>query len=344
MPALLFATDYRYLWGMIFRKVIEINKPDRLYDRGDRFVLWGSCFSTRLRDYLMGALYDVSDSPYGIMYNPLSMAQGMGRLLSDDAPREDELVLRDGRWHSMMHHGAFSHSSKAVALQQMRAAFERSRAALPGTDLLILTFGTAWVYERQGEVVNNCHKLPAEDFTRRRLSIDEIVSVWGRLIPALAEQAPGIRILLTVSPIPHYRDGAHESRLSKAILLLAAERLTELFPDRVSYFPSYEIMHDELRDYRFYDRDMAHPSDQAAEYIIERFRECYLREESGPTLQKWEKVRRQLNHRPLTDSRESLRAYYDSLLSTLLEIRAMLPRDYLDHEIQRIQETLSQYL
>ena len=175
---------------MIFRKVIEINKPDRLYDRGDRFALWGSCFSTRLRDYLMGALYDVSDSPYGIMYNPLSMAQGMERLLSDDAPREDELVLRDGRWHSMMHHGAFSHSNKEVALQQMREAFERSRAALAGTDLLILTLGTAWVYERQGEVVNNCHKLPAEDFTRRRLSVDEIVSVWSRLIPALTEQSP----------------------------------------------------------------------------------------------------------------------------------------------------------
>ncbi|WP_297236371.1 GSCFA domain-containing protein [uncultured Porphyromonas sp.] len=329
---------------MIFRKVIEIKKPDRLYDRGDRLTLWGSCFSTRLRDYLMGALYDVTDSPYGIIYNPLSMAQGMGRLLLDDAPREDELILRDGRWHSMMHHGAFSHSSKVVALQQMRAAFERSRAALQETNLLILTFGTAWVYERQGEVVNNCHKLPTEDFTRRRLSIDEIVSVWGRLIPALTEQIPDIRILLTVSPIPHYRDGAHESRLSKAILLLAAERLTELFPDRVSYFPSYEIMQDELRDYRFYDRDMAHPSDQAAEYIIERFREYYLREESGPALQKWEKVRKQLNHRPLTDSRESLRAYYDSLLSTLLEIRAELPRDYLDHEVQRIQEIRSHYL
>lgn len=329
---------------MIFRKVIEIKKPDRLYDRGDHFALWGSCFSFRLRDYLTGALYDVMDSPYGIMYNPLSMAQGMDRLLSDDAPREDELVLRDGRWHSMMHHGDFSHSSKEVALQQMREAFERSRAALAETDLLILTLGTAWVYERQGEVVNNCHKLPAEDFTRRRLSVDEIVTVWSRLIPALTEQAPDISVLLTVSPIPHYRDGAHESRLSKAILLLAAERLTELFPDRVSYFPSYEIMQDELRDYRFYDRDMAHPSDQAAEYIIERFRECYLREESGPTLQKWEKVRRQLNHRPLTDSRESLRAYYDTLLGTLLEIRAELPRDYLDHEIQRIQETLSQYL
>ena len=329
---------------MIFRKVIEIKKPDRLYDRGDRFTLWGSCFSTRLRDYLMGALYDVTDSPYGIMYNPLSMAKGMGRLLLDDAPREDKLILRDGRWHSMMHHGAFSHSSKVVALQQMRAAFERSRAALQETNLLILTFGTAWVYERQGEVVNNCHKLPAEDFTRRRLSVDEIVSVWGRLIPALTEQAPGIRILLTVSPIPHYRDGAHESRLSKAILLLSAERLTEIFPDRVSYFPSYEIMQDELRDYRFYDRDMAHPSDQAAEYIIERFREYYLREESGPALQKWEKVRKQLNHRPLTDSRESLRAYYDSLLTSLHEIRAELPRDYLDHEVQRIQEIRSHYL
>lgn len=326
---------------MIFRKVIEINKLDRLYDRGDRFTLWGSCFSTRLRDYLTGALYDVTDSPYGIMYNPLSMAQGMERLLSDDAPREDELVLRDGRWHSMMHHGDFSHGSKEVALQQMRKAFGRSRVALAGTDLLILTLGTAWVYERQGEVVNNCHKLPAGDFTRRRLSVDEIVSDWNRLIPTLTEQAPGIRILLTVSPIPHYRDGAHESRLSKAILLLAAERLTELFPDRVSYFPSYEIMQDELRDYRFYDRDMAHPSDQAAEYIIERFCECYLREESGPTLQRWARVRNQLSHRPLTDSPDSLREHYSSLLTALLEIRTELPRDYLDREIQRIQETLS---
>lgn len=326
---------------MNFRKIVEIEQsPIGRYDHRSHFMLWGSCFADHLRSYLERELYQVSPSPYGIMYNPLSMAEGMRRLLRDEAPRAEELVRQDGRWHSMMHHGAYSHSDRAEAIEGMRGDFERVRSALPETDLLILTFGTAWVYEMDGRVVNNCHKLPATRFTRRRLTPEEIVERWSSLIEELTERHPELRILLTVSPVPHYRDGAHESRLSKAVLLLAIDRLVQLFPHPVAYFPAYEIQQDELRDYRFYAEDMAHPSDLAVSYIMERFRESYLTEEDSEVLQIWRRVRGQLGHRPLTDDRDTLTRHYSGLLTSLQRIEWELPTDYLSREIDRIQETI----
>lgn len=326
---------------MNFRKIVEIEESSiGRYDHKSHFMLWGSCFADHLRNYLELELYDVTASPYGIMYNPLSIAEGMERLLEGREPREEELLQEGGRWHSMMHHGSYSHSSREEALGAMRRDFDRSRGALRETDLLILTFGTAWVYEMEGVVVNNCHKLPASRFTRRRLSVDEIVERWSSLIEELTECYPDLRILMTVSPVPHYRDGAHESRLSKAVLLLAIDQLVHLFPHSVAYFPAYEILQDELRDYRFYAEDMAHPSDLAVSYIMERFRETYLKEETSEVLRSWLRVRGQLTHRPLTDDRNTLITYYSGLLSSLQQIQKELPTDYLMREIDRIQETI----
>lgn len=326
---------------MNFRKIVEIEQSSiGRYDHRSHFMLWGSCLADHLRSYLEQELYCVSPSPYGIMYNPLSMAEGIDRLLRGDTPREEELIHGGGRWHSMMHHGSYSHSDRAETIEGMMGDFERARSALPETDLLILTFGTAWVYEMDGEVVNNCHKLPATRFTRRRLTTKEIVLKWGKLIGELTYLYPKLRILMTVSPVPHYRDGAHESRLSKAVLLLAIDRLVQLFPQSVAYFPAYEILQDELRDYRFYADDMAHPSDIAVSYIMERFRESFLREEQSKVLTRWRRLRGQLRHRPLSDDRETLHTHYSGLLTSLLEIEKELPTDYLRREIDRIQETI----
>lgn len=326
---------------MIFRKVIDIKPAPQQYDHQSHFMLWGSCFADRLTDYLREELYPVAVSPYGIMYNPISIAEGMERLLAGATPTVDELVEWDGRWHSMMHHGAFSHPSREMALRRMVDAFHTAERELPETDLFVFTLGTAWIYEEAGRVVNNCHKLPASRFTRRRLSVKEIVERWAPLLKRLLERCPSARVLLTVSPIPHYRDGAHESRLSKAVLLLAAEELLRHLPERVHYFPSYEIMQDELRDYRFYGEDMTHPSDQAVAYIMERFGETFLLREEMPLLSSWHKIRRQLHHRPLSDDPDRLREYYSHLLDSLRQINTQLPREILADEIDRITQILS---
>lgn len=330
----------------LFRKVIDIRPTDRRLSHRSWILLWGSCFADRLADRLEQELYPVSRAPYGIIYNPLSMAEGMRRLLQDDVPRSEELILHEGRWHSLMHHGDYSGSDRETTLKGMRAAFDRAREVLPKAELIVFTFGTAWVYECEGKVVNNCHKLPPDHFTHRRLTVEEITAAWDPLIDQVTRQAPEAKILLTVSPIPHYRDGAHESRLSKAILLIAVDELLRLHPDRVDYFPSYELLQDELRDYRFYGEDMAHPTPQAADYITERFAEAYLSDESSDessdeTLRAWHKLRPQLVHRPHTADPNTLRQYYDDLLDSLQTIYDRLPHPYLLKEMTRLRQIRS---
>ena len=160
----------------------------------------------------------------------------------------------------MSHHGSFSRADKEEAESAIKASIETMQQALHEASVVIVTFGTAWVYEKDGTVVGNCHKLPENCFTRRRLTVEEIVAAWK---PILA-QYPDKHWLFTVSPIRHIRDGLHENQLSKATLLQAVEQLGD-------YFPSYEIMLDELRDYRFYADDLVHPSSLAVNYIWERF-------------------------------------------------------------------------
>jgi len=228
----------------------------------DKILMLGSCFSDEIGEQMAQRYLHVTCNPFGTLYNPLSIAQA---LTMTEMP---DLVEHEGLWHSMAHHGSFSRADKEEAEQAIRASIETMQKALKEATVVIVTFGTAWVYEMKGEglpvtgygVVGNCHKLPESCFTRRRLTVEEIVEAWK---PILA-QYPDKHWLFTVSPIRHIRDGLHENQLSKATLLQAVEQLGD-------YYPSYEIMLDELRDYRFYADDLVHPSSLAVNYIWERF-------------------------------------------------------------------------
>jgi hypothetical protein len=243
----------------------------------------------------------VTCNPFGTLYNPLSIAQAINYQLpitNDQLP----LVEYEGLWHSMSHHGSFSRADKAEAEQAVRASIETMQQALHEATIVIVTFGTAWVYEMNGEIVGNCHKLPENNFTRRRLSVEEIVSAWKPIL----DRYPDKHWIFTVSPIRHIKDGLHENQLSKATLLQAIEQLIQLdnqSSNRQSfnrqYFPSYEIMLDELRDYRFYADDLVHPSSLAVSYIWERFIDTFCtpqtRNEMTLRLKQW----KQSQHRPL---------------------------------------------
>ena len=228
----------------------------------------GSCFSDEIGVQMQERYLNVTCNPFGTLYNPLSIAQA---LTMTDTP---ELIEHEGLWHSMAHHGAFSRAKKEEAEQAVRGSIETMQKALKEATVVIVTFGTAWVYEMNGAIVGNCHKLPERCFNRRRLSVEEIVAAWK---PILA-QYPDKKWLFTVSPIRHIRDGLHENQISKATLLQAVEQLvlnSNPSPATRRYFPSYEIMLDELRDYRFYADDLVHPSSLAVNYIWERFVECF---------------------------------------------------------------------
>ena len=222
-------------------------------------------------------------------------------------------------WHHFGFHGDFSAPTADEALQKMNAARQPGADALRTADRIVLTFGTAWVYKLKssGKVVSNCHKLPEKMFDRQRLSTQEIVEDWKPLLLALWEQNPALKILFTVSPIRHWKDGAHENQLSKATLLLATDALQKDYPDRIAYFPAYEILMDELRDYRFYADDMLHPSPLAIDYIWQRFIENFLSTDTSAILKEWGDIQKAINHKPFQPDSE---AYKRFILQTLLKM------------------------
>ena len=231
----------------------------------NRPIALSSSFATHIADRLARARFHVTANPTGILFNPLSIAAAV-RAFGTEV-RRDELQHDAERWFHFGFHGDFAVPTAEEALRRMNAARTAGAEALRTADRVILTLGTAWVYERNGEVVANCHRRPAAEFTRRMVSVEEIVGTLSELIEGpLADK----ELLLTVSPVRHLGDGLAGNAVSKATLRLAAEELAGRFR-RVAYFPSYEILLDDLRDYRFYADDLVHPAPQAVEYIWERF-------------------------------------------------------------------------
>ena len=246
--------------------------PFRL-EVGDGIVSLGSCFADELAERLSDGGMRAEQNPFGTLYNPASVASALERLVDDREITADDLVQHEGLWHSWHHHGSFSRSTGEGCLEACNSRIHQAHRALKDARLLVITFGTAWVFEHEGRVVANCHKLPQQYFTRRCMTEEEIVSLWKPLLEKLITYHSSLNILFTVSPIRHLADGAHGNQLSKATLLLAVNQLVSLFASRFSfsYFPSYEIVLDELRDYRFYGPDMTHPTSLAADIVFDRF-------------------------------------------------------------------------
>lgn len=243
----------------------------------DTILLLGSCFADNIGAKFSQYYFPTTINPFGTLYNPASILEAIQLSMTTDA--QHYLIQHNGLWHSMMHHGSFSHPNKDEVIQCCQTSLSTLRQALHDASTIIITFGTAWVYEYQGMIVANCHKLPANQFVRRRLTVEQIVPAWQPILASM----PDKHWIFTVSPIRHIKDGLHENQISKAILLQAIEQLTTpnsvcsdaSFP-RIDYFPSYEIMMDELRDYRFYAEDMVHPSPLAVDYIWQRFVDTYI--------------------------------------------------------------------
>ncbi len=301
---------------------IDIKRPTVQFTVRERVLMLGSCFVENIGAKLEKNKFQVDINPFGTLYNPASIAQALRRLLHPERYTADDLFQHDGVFHSFAHHSRFSATSETECLSQINDRLTASATTLQTTKQLVLTFGTAYVYRLQqtGEVVANCHKLPEKLFTRTMLTVEEIVSEWKTLLLSLWEQQPELHILFTVSPIRHWKDGAHGNQLSKATLLLAIHSLQTAFPERVSYFPAYEIMLDELRDYRFYATDMLHPSELAIDYIWQRFVDSYMDEETKYFLKEWETIEKALNHRPFQPESET---YKHFMSQTLLKIERL---------------------
>jgi len=273
-------------------------------------ILTGSCFSEYIGDKLTEARFKVDNNPFGIVYNPLSVKKGLVRLIEATEYRADDLFLHEQVWYSFDHHSRFSGVDKDACLTLMNNRLQKSAQFLKTVDFLFITFGTSYFYllKSTGQVVANCHKLPANDFQRKRMSIDEIVSEYDSLLQQIWSLNPNIHIVFTVSPIRHWKDGAHDNQLSKAILLLAIDAICKTHK-QVFYFPSYELMMDDLRDYRFYGEDMLHPNTIAINYIWNRFKECFMEPDTISLMKEVEKVVQARNHKPFNPGSEAFQSF-----------------------------------
>lgn len=288
--------------------VTEVSIPSYPFrlDHQSPILMMGSCFTEHIGSLLKRNLFHVSVNPFGVTYNPLSVQTGLESLLVRELYTEDDLDHYNNLWFSFDHYTGFSSSNKKIALQKINLSFEGAKEMLLNARILVITWGTSWVYTNNstGKVVCNCHKIPASQFTRWRLSTNEIIQSYKTLLSSLFEFNPDLKILFTVSPVRHWKDGAHGNQLSKATLLLAQEALAEQFPEKVFYFPAYEIVMDELRDYRFYTQDMLHTNNQAIEYIWEKFGPALLSEDALRIILDLKPLLKLIEHRPMSQEGE----------------------------------------
>lgn len=267
---------------------------------GDEIMVLGSCFADETGRRLAECGLDVCVNPFGTLYNPVSVCNSISRLQCGvPFTREDcvEMGAGAGLVCSFSHHTSFARPTPEAFLEHANAALETASARWKSASKVLITLGTAWCWRHlpEGEIVSNCLKRPAGEFSRERLTVPQTAA----LLKSLVQRYPDKFFVFTVSPIRHLSDGAHGNQVSKSILLLALEEVCAAFPDRTAYFPAYEILLDELRDYRFYAEDMVHPSLQAAEYVFGKFLSFAFPDEERSRLEERRKAFKASQHRPM---------------------------------------------
>lgn len=286
--------------GLKLQTPVETSRSKVGVSLNDKIVILGSCFADNMGQKMVDLGFDVCLNPFGTLYNPVSVCNSVARLTSGIPFSKDECVQMGagaGLVCSFSHHTSFARRTEDEFLQVANASLKEASLRWKAASKVIITLGTAWIYEylRSGETVSNCLKIDAKEFSRRRLSVRETATLLMNMIARHPEK----EFMFTVSPIRHFKDGAHGNQISKSTLLLALDEVLAKFPERCEYFPAYEIVLDELRDYRFYAADMIHPSDQAVDYLWSRFVRFAMPESELPALDARRRELLRAQHRPI---------------------------------------------
>jgi hypothetical protein len=318
----------------IFRTQVSVRPSEQKITYRSSIMLVGSCFSEHIRNKLNEFKFKTSNNPFGIVYNPLSAKKGLIRLIENKDYSNQDIFNHEGVWHSFDHHSRFSGTNPDECLKVINNQLHTSADFLKNCNFLFITFGTAYVYTlvKNGILVSNCHKLPAKEFNRNRISVDDIIVEYKELLRQLLTFNPNLQIIFTVSPIRHWKDGAHENQLSKSTLLLAIDQLCETYKN-VLYFPSYEIVMDDLRDYRFYEEDMLHPNKVAIDYIWNRFKECFMEPETLSVMKEVEKVVQALKHRPFNPETEQYKSFLKNIADKIRFLKEQYAIPFTNEEV-----------
>jgi hypothetical protein len=288
---------------MDFMVNLDVKKLTRPISYRNKILLVGSCFTEHIGNTLDELKFPVLQNPNGILFDPASVCKSLVSYTENKKYSEDDLFCQNEIWHSWQHHSRFSNTNRAEAIRIINESQQRAHDFLKQADWIIVTLGSSFSYRLSsiaedakatggrglGEAVANCHRAPAQWFNKHLLEIDEIVSMLDNCYHRLMQFNPNLNILFTVSPVRHIRDGVVENNRSKARLIESVHHMVNKF-DRLNYFPAYELVIDVLRDYRFYDADLAHPNYMATEFVLKRFAEACIDDDSQQLMQEVRKI------------------------------------------------------
>jgi hypothetical protein len=283
----------------LFRTVVNIAQSKNKIDYDSILLLLGSCFTDSIGQRLNKYKFKAFSNPFGTLYNPTSIYNSLQILLQNKLFTDKDLHYHNNLYFSFYHHSSFSHTSKNKSLEMINHHITESSQALQNANFLFISFGTAYAYQHNelNTIVSNCHKLPQNIFNRVLLKPSQIINNYKRIILNIKEINPKLIIIFTVSPIRHWKDGAVNNQLSKSILINAIHEIISN-TDNTAYFPSYELVMDDLRDYRFYTKDMLHLNEQAIDYIWDKFAESYFSSHTNNIINQIGKIISAINHKP----------------------------------------------
>ena len=307
---------------MNFQTQIPIQKSAFPIDYTSKLLSLGSCFAENMAEKFEYFKFENLVNPYGIIFNPVSLEKLIFRSLHKEYFTEEDIFFHNEAWHCYEVHSELSNPDKTDFLETLNELINSTNKQLHQSTHVIITLGTAWVYKHieTNEIVANCHKVPQKQFTKELLSIAQIETSLKNIIAKIHAVNPDCKFIFTVSPVRHIKDGFVENNVSKAHLISAINTL-----QNINYFPSYEIMMDELRDYRFYAEDMLHPNQTAIDYIWIKFFENYVDEKEFGTMQHVCDIQKALHHRPFNPNSESHLKFLENLSKKISQIKLHLP-------------------
>ena len=325
---------------MKFRYEVDVKKLPLPITHQHQLLLMGSCFTENIGEKLDRYKFRTLQNPHGILFNPVSVAEALTDYIEGKVYAEEDLFYFNEVWHSWKHHSRFSGLSALDALQKINGSIQHAHEYLKETDYLIVTLGSAWVYllsgeapqKGQGQVAANNHKAPSAWFQRRLLATEEVLRVLDNCIHRLFHFNQKLKIIFTISPVRHLREGVIENNRSKAILIQSVHHLVDKF-DRLFYFPAYELVIDDLRDYRFYSEDLVHPNYFATQYVWEKLVGAYMDDKTQKLIEQIHSVNLAFQHKPFNASSHQHRKFLESFYSKTVKLQEAFPLLDLQKEI-----------
>lgn len=324
-----------------YRTILNAVKSSDEIAHCNKLLSMGSCFSENIGGRLLEYKFSIIVNPYGILFNPIAITESLQHIIDYRQFSESDIFYYNQRWQSFFHHGRFANVDKEICLNEVNTAIKQTHQQIQNLDYLIVTLGTAnvFVHKKSNQIVANCHKMPSDEFERKRLTINEITAAFEPIFGQLKRINPNLKIIFTVSPVRHIRDGFVENQRSKATLLLAIDELVKKYYF-VSYFPAYELVIDDLRDYRFFKDDMIHPSKLAVDYVWDYFKRTYFSEKTSELNHQIDKIIQAKNHRPFDEHSELHQKFIQNQIQKIYHLQQQFSFLNFEKELNWFEEKL----